>query len=228
MQERMVDLVLPSMTNGHGTLFGGKALEMMDKAAAVVCLRHSRCDVVTAAMDEVSFTAPIHESDIIEVVATIIETGRTSMVVEVVVSGENPKTGEKTECTKAQMTMVAIDETGKPTEVPSLHLEEFIGVVERNPSEGEIFGYYWENTEENRQNLQKARELMPDELVGEDYGQFHFEGTTTNKKELEFLEEHDENHYMARVNIVGETDWDVVLDALEDGEMPFYKGTGIL
>ena len=119
-QTKMTELVLPSMTNGHGTLFGGKALEMMDKAAAVVALRHARKDVVTAAMDQVSFEAPIHESDIIEVVATIVRTGTTSMIVDVEVFGEKPKTGEKTRCTKAEMTMVAVDENGKPTEVPSL------------------------------------------------------------------------------------------------------------
>lgn len=120
MKVTMVDLVLPSMTNSHGTLFGGKALEMMDKAAAVVALRHARTNVVTAGMDSVSFEAPIVDSEIVEVVATLVSTGRTSMKVEVEVFGENPKTGEKRRCTKATLTMVALGEDGKPTKVPSL------------------------------------------------------------------------------------------------------------
>ena len=116
-QVKMVELVLPSMTNGHGTLFGGKALEMMDKAAAVVALRYANKDVVTAGMEQVSFEAPIHESDIIEVIATLTDVGRSSMTVEVEVFGENPKTKEKTRCTKAEMTMVAVDESGNPCEI---------------------------------------------------------------------------------------------------------------
>lgn len=120
MKATMVELVLPSMTNGHGTLFGGKALEMMDKAAAVVALRHARTDVVTAGMESVSFEAPIMDSEIVEVVASLASTGRTSMKIEVEVFGENPKTGERRRCTKAQMTMVAVDENGKPTEIPTL------------------------------------------------------------------------------------------------------------
>lgn len=115
----MVELVMPSMTNGHGTLFGGKALEMMDKAAAVVALRHSRKDIVTAGMESVSFEAPIAESEIVEVIATLIGVGRTSMKVEVEVWGENPKSGERRRCTKATLTMVALSNS-KPSEVPSL------------------------------------------------------------------------------------------------------------
>lgn len=127
MQATMVELVLPSMTNCHGTLFGGKALEMMDKAAAVVALRHARTNIVTAGMDSVSFEAPISESEIVEVVATLVQVGRSSMKVEVEVFGENPKTGEKRRCTKAQLTMVALDDEGKPTKVPALAMSDGFG-----------------------------------------------------------------------------------------------------
>lgn len=121
-QVKMVDLVLPSMTNSHGTLFGGKALEMMDKAAAVVALRHSRTNVVTAGMESVSFESPIVDSEIVEVIATLKEVGRTSMKVEVEVEvwGENPKSGKRTRSTKATLTMVAVTPEGKPCEVPPM------------------------------------------------------------------------------------------------------------
>lgn len=118
--ESMIELVLPGMTNSHGTLFGGKALEMMDKAAAVVAMRHARDSVVTAGMDSVSFVAPIEEAEIVEVIARLKSVGRSSMKVEVEVWGEDPMNGERERCTKATLTMVAVDENGKPTEVRSL------------------------------------------------------------------------------------------------------------
>jgi acyl-CoA hydrolase len=116
----MDELVLPGMTNGHGTLFGGKALEMMDKAAAIVALRHARKAVVTAHMDSVSFVSPIEESEIVEVIARLISVGGSSMQIEVEVWGEDPLNGKRERCTKATLTMVAIDEEGKPAEVRSL------------------------------------------------------------------------------------------------------------
>jgi acyl-CoA hydrolase len=49
------DLILPSHSNTVGTVFGGKILEMVDKAAAVCAMRHAERPCVTVAMERVEF-----------------------------------------------------------------------------------------------------------------------------------------------------------------------------
>ena len=44
----LAEIVFPDQTNHYGTLFGGEALEMMDKAAFIAASRLSRTAVVTA------------------------------------------------------------------------------------------------------------------------------------------------------------------------------------
>ncbi|MBI3540097.1 MAG: acyl-CoA thioesterase, partial [Candidatus Eisenbacteria bacterium] len=55
----MAHLVLPHHANVHGSVLGGTVMHWIDMAAAVVANRHSRRPVVTAAIDEMSFLAPI-------------------------------------------------------------------------------------------------------------------------------------------------------------------------
>ena len=55
----MAQLVLPHQANVHGTVLGGTVMHWIDLAAAVIANRHCRRPVVTAAIDEMSFLAPI-------------------------------------------------------------------------------------------------------------------------------------------------------------------------
>ena len=55
----MTQLVLPQHANVHGSVLGGTVMHWIDLAAAVVANRHCRRPVVTAAIDEMSFLAPI-------------------------------------------------------------------------------------------------------------------------------------------------------------------------
>jgi|AntDeeMinimDraft_6_1070357.scaffolds.fasta_scaffold02745_7 acyl-CoA hydrolase len=116
----LCDLVLPGQTNSHGTLFGGMALAMMDKAAAIVALKHAKMDVVTAAMESVAFENPIYEAEMVEVVARLVKVGSSSMHIEVDLFGENPKTGERRKCTTGKFVMVAIGPDKTPATVPSI------------------------------------------------------------------------------------------------------------
>jgi acyl-CoA hydrolase len=129
------DLVLPGQTNQHGNLFGGQALEMMDKAAAIAALRHAECDVVTArtGLDGgVSFEAPINESEIVNIEARLYEVGETSMRIQVDVYGESPQEDwDRKKCTTATFVMVAVDDDGNPTEVPPLMASVDDSAIER-------------------------------------------------------------------------------------------------
>ncbi|NJP07220.1 MAG: acyl-CoA thioesterase [Chloroflexaceae bacterium] len=110
----MTDLVLPSQTNYYRTMFGGDAMAIMDKTAAIAALRFCRQPIVTASTERIDFREPIHEAEIIEARARVIYAGRSSLVVRVHVYGENPMVGDLRLCTTGYFCMVAIDPEGQP------------------------------------------------------------------------------------------------------------------
>jgi len=118
----MTSVVLPSDTNARGTIFGGRILEMIDKAGAIAAIRHCRSDVVTASMDQVHFLSPVHLGDIVRVEARVNQTFRSSLEVGVRVYSEKPSTGRRRHTTTAYVTMVSLDSKGQPKEVPRLKL----------------------------------------------------------------------------------------------------------
>ena len=116
----LVDLVFPNQTNHLGTLFGGHALAMMDKAASIAAHRYCRNTVVTASIERTDFLVPVYEGELTEVTAQVVKTGRTSMVVQVELVAENLITGDRRLCTRGVFNMVALDKNRKPTAVPPL------------------------------------------------------------------------------------------------------------
>jgi len=118
-----IEHVLPGYTNTLGTVFGGKVMEWIDIAGAVCALRHARRPVVTASIDRVDFHAPARVGHLMILGAHVNFTGRTSMEIEVRVTAEDPQTGDQFLTTEAFLTFVAIDQNGKPVEVPPLLLE---------------------------------------------------------------------------------------------------------
>lgn len=116
-------LVLPPDTNHHHSIFGGKVLAYIDEIAAIAAMKHSQGEVVTASFDSVDFVSPAYAGDMIELEAIVSGTGRTSMEVYVRVVSRNIKTGAKKLTTESFVSMVAIDENGKPREVPGVEPE---------------------------------------------------------------------------------------------------------
>lgn len=117
---RMIEIVFPGQTNHYGTLFGGQALAMMDKAAFVVASRYCRRTVVTASSEKCDFHVPVRQGQLIELVATVVATGTSSMTVEVELFAEDLLSGERALGTRGRFAMVALDERGRPTEIPRL------------------------------------------------------------------------------------------------------------
>lgn len=124
---RMMDVVFPNQTNHYGTLFGGQALALMDRAAFIAATRFARCVVVTASSQKTDFHTPVVQGQLVELVARVISTKRSSMVVEVELFGEALLTGARSLCTRGEFTMVALDGHGKPTPVPAMKLPELPG-----------------------------------------------------------------------------------------------------
>lgn len=119
-EARMTEIVFPDHTNHLGTLFGGQALAWMDKAAFIAASRYARRTVVTARSEQIDFHTPVPKGALVELIARVVETGRTSMQVEVEMIREDLLTGESQLATRGRFTMIALDADGKPTTVPAL------------------------------------------------------------------------------------------------------------
>jgi acyl-CoA hydrolase len=116
----MRELVLPSHTNSHGTIFGGTLMGWIDIAAAMCAMKHAENPVVTAHIDSLDFITPIKLGSHVIIKASINYAGNSSMVIGVRVECENPFNGEIRKTTKAYLTFVALDEFSKPVSVPKV------------------------------------------------------------------------------------------------------------
>ncbi|MDF1701359.1 MAG: acyl-CoA thioesterase [Planctomycetota bacterium] len=132
-------LVLPGLTNRHGSLFGGVALSLMDEAAGIVSTRVSRGPCVTAHIQSVDFEEPIWEGEAISVHAALIGVGRTSMRIKVETWAECLEEGTRRRSTAAEFVMVAIDKVGKPRPVPAEAQERLDAQADGN-AQGEAEG----------------------------------------------------------------------------------------
>jgi len=120
----MAQLVLPHEANVHGSVLGGTVMHWIDLAAAVAANRHCRRPVVTAAIDEMSFLAPIQVGQLALIHARITLVDKSSMEIRVEVDSEDLLSGERRHTSTAFVTFVALDPlTSRPTAVPPLILE---------------------------------------------------------------------------------------------------------
>ncbi|PSQ37140.1 acyl-CoA thioesterase [Halobacteriales archaeon SW_10_66_29] len=119
----MTEMLLPNDTNNLGRALGGVVLHWMDICGAISAMRFANQQCVTASMDHVDFIAPIDLGEIAVIQSYVFNTGRTSIDVKVDVHSENPRTGKHQETTTPFLTFVAIDDTGKPVQVPDLACE---------------------------------------------------------------------------------------------------------
>jgi len=119
----MTELVFPTDTNHHGTMFGGTLMKYIDKISAISAMRHCGKPVVTASTDSLDFLSPIRMGEAVELEAFVTWTHRSSMEVYVVVRAENLFTRERRVTCTAFSTFVAVDENGKPIAVPPVSPE---------------------------------------------------------------------------------------------------------
>lgn len=116
----MTDLVLPSETNPLNNLFGGELLARMDRCASIAARRHSRRIVVTASVNHVAFNRSVPLGSVVTVEAKVSRAFKTSMEVFLDVWIEDRESGLRTKANEAIYTFVAVDETGRPVEIPEI------------------------------------------------------------------------------------------------------------
>ena len=106
--------------NTAGNVHGGTIMKLCDEVAGIAAIRHSGRRVVTAGMDRMTFEHPVFVGHLVTFKAMVNAAWRTSMEVGVRVESEDVRSGETLHTSTAYLTMVALDDDGKPTEVPPL------------------------------------------------------------------------------------------------------------
>ncbi len=114
------EMVLPNDTNTLNNLMGGQLMYLMDVVAAISAQRHSGRVVVTASVDNISFSQAIALGEVVTLKAQVTRAFSSSMEVYIQVFSENIPAGTKTPTNEAFFTFVAVDQTGKPINVPAL------------------------------------------------------------------------------------------------------------
>lgn len=114
----------PMDANSAGFVHGGTIMRYCDEAAGLAAVRHSQRRCVTAGMDRMTFNEPVHIGEVVSFKATVNAAWNTSLEVGVRVEAENPRTGETRHTTTAYLTMVALDDEGRPEKVPPLTCED--------------------------------------------------------------------------------------------------------
>jgi acyl-CoA thioesterase YciA len=119
-----MDLVLkvipmPADCNANGDIFGGWVMAQVDLAGSVIPARYADGRMATVAVNEFIFKQPVRLGDILSFYSKLTRIGRTSITVKVEVYAERFRAqGTYVKVTEASLTYVAIDEQGKPREVP--------------------------------------------------------------------------------------------------------------
>src|ERR1700733_10493398 len=119
-QSEMTEIILPNDTNTLGNLLGGRLMHFIDLTGAMAAYRHSRTNVVTAAMDHIDFIRPVHLGPLLTLRSSVNRAFSTSMEVGVKVWAENTRTGSIVHVASAYLVFVAIDEHGTLQSVPEL------------------------------------------------------------------------------------------------------------
>jgi acyl-CoA thioesterase YciA len=110
---------MPSDVNVNGDIFGGWVMAQVDMAGAVAAAPYASGRMATVAVNEFIFKQPVRVGDILSFFGKLVRLGRTSITVKIEVYAEHfLAQGKYTKVTEALLTYVAIDDNGKPREVP--------------------------------------------------------------------------------------------------------------
>lgn len=113
----MSELMPPERANFTGHIHGGYLLLLLDRVAYTCAAQYAQTEIVTLSVDEVLFKQPIYVGELVTFDSSLNFVGHTSMEIGIRVTARNLKTGEIRHTNTCYFTMVAIDESGKPTAV---------------------------------------------------------------------------------------------------------------
>lgn len=121
-QLEMTVLMTPDMANFSGKVHGGALLNLLDRVAFSCASRFSGSYAVTLSVDQVTFKQPINVGELVSFRASVNHAGRTSMEIGIRVEAEDIRKGTRRHTNSCYFTMVAVDDAGKPAQVPALKI----------------------------------------------------------------------------------------------------------
>ena len=150
----MTEMVLPNDTNTLHNLMGGRLMHWMDIVAAIAAQKHCNRIVVTASADNISFKEPINLGNVVTLRSQVTRAFNSSMEVFIEVTAEDIPASKKIMTHRAFFTFVAVDQNGKPIEIPQ--------VV---PETAEEFELYEGALRRRQLRLVLAQRMKPEEAV---------------------------------------------------------------
>jgi len=115
--------VLPNDANPLGFILGGTVMHLIDIAGAITAARHTRRQVVTAAVDGLQFLHPVKVGDLIILKAHVTCVFTTSLEVQVEVFSEETLTGNRRMTSSAFLTFTTLAQDGRRARLPELMVE---------------------------------------------------------------------------------------------------------
>lgn len=116
-----VHLVHPENLNAAGRIYGGTLMSWIDDVAVLVAKRHTGMEVTTASVDNLKFLRAACLKDIVVISGKATHVGNTSMEVKVETFVEHLD-GSRELVNRAFLTLVGLDESGRPSPIPKLAL----------------------------------------------------------------------------------------------------------
>lgn len=98
---RIFKAVFPNTTNHYDTLFGGRAMHLMDETAFITATRFSRQRLVMVSSDRIDFEKPIPAGTIVELFGKVEHVGNTSLKVRVDIFIEQMYSDQRESCERA-------------------------------------------------------------------------------------------------------------------------------
>ena len=111
-------VAMPADTNPNGDIFGGWLLSEMDIAGAILARKIAKGRVVTVAIEGMKFLLPVKVGDTVTCFGKLEKVGKTSITVKLRVTSESWRVQDLKEVTNGKFVYVAIDEHGKPRQLP--------------------------------------------------------------------------------------------------------------
>jgi acyl-CoA hydrolase len=115
--------IQPNQANNYGSAHGGEVMKVMDEVGAMSAMRFAGETCVTAGVEGLSFERPVPVGDVAVVESFVYAAGRTSVRVFLCVDREDPRNRDRETTNTSRFTFVAVDDDGKPAEVPALTVD---------------------------------------------------------------------------------------------------------
>jgi acyl-CoA hydrolase len=119
-QSEYSEFCLPNDANTLGNMLGGHVMHLVDLCGAIAGMRHARCPVVTASVDQMTFLHPVRLGELVRLRSQVNRVFRTSMEVGVKVWVENLQSGDIRHTSSAYLTFVAVDAAGNRVLLPQI------------------------------------------------------------------------------------------------------------